>query len=101
MNKKKWAMVIMGEDYTPEKDNARINKAKKEGHILTVKNPDEAIELAKRLKEEGFGAIEVCGAFGEKNEKRMYEATDKTVPVCYVVTPEEELPQAIKFWSEE
>ena len=74
---------------------------KKEGHILTVKNPEEAIELAKRLKEEGFGAIEVCGAFGAELAKKMYEATDKTVPVGYVFTPEDELPQAVKFWSED
>lgn len=101
MNKKKWAMVIMGEGYTPEKDSARIDTDKKEGHILTVRNPDEAIELAKRLKNEGFGAIEVCGAFGEELAKKMYEATEKTVPVGYVVTPDNELPQALKFWSEE
>ncbi len=101
MNKKKWAMVIMGEDYVPEEDRARIDTEKKEGHILTVKNPEEAIELAKRLKEEGFGAIEVCGAFGAELAKKMYEATDKTVPVGYVFTPEDELPQAVKFWSED
>ncbi len=37
MTKKKWAMVIMGEDYTPEKDRALPVTEKKEGHILTVK----------------------------------------------------------------
>lgn len=29
MNKKKWAMVIMGEDYVPEEDRARIDTEKK------------------------------------------------------------------------
>ena len=101
MTKKKWAMVIMGEDYTPEKDRALPVTEKKEGHILTVKNPAEAVKLAAELRDAGFGAIEVCGAFGEELARRMYEATDCTVPVSFVTTPPDELPKALKFWTEE
>ena len=75
MAMKKWAMVIMNAGYDPEKDMARLDLEQVETHILTVRNPEEAVALAKRLGEEGFGAIEVCGAFGEELAKKMYEAT--------------------------
>lgn len=55
--------------------------------------------LAKRLGEEGFGAIEVCGAFGEELAKKMYEATGCKVPVGYVTTPQDQFEKALAFWS--
>ena len=96
---KKWAMVIMNAGYDPKKDAARLDTADKETHILTVRNPEEAVELAKELAKDGFGAIEVCGAFGEELANKMYEATGCTVPVGYVVTPEDQFEKALKFWS--
>lgn len=97
---KKYAMIIMNQHYQPEKDQARLDTPQAEAHILTVRNPEEAVALAKKLKEEGFGAIEVCGAFGEELARKMYEATGESVPVGYVVTPEDELPKALAFWGE-
>ena len=96
---KKWAMVIMNAGYDPEKDMARLDLEQVETHILTVRNPDEAVELAKRLGEEGFGAIEVCGAFGEELAKKMYEAAGCKVPVGYVTTPQDQFEKALAFWS--
>ena len=91
---KKWAMEIMNAGYDPEKDMEQV-----ETHILTVRNPDEAVALAKRLGEEGFGAIEVCGAFGEELAKKMYEAAGCKVPVGYVTTPQDQFEKALAFWS--
>ena len=96
---KKWAMVIMNAGYDPEKDMARLDLEQVETHILTVRNPDEAVALAKRLGEEGFGAIEVCGAFGEELPKKMYEAAGCKVPVGYVTTPQDQFEKALAFWS--
>ena len=98
MAEKKWAMVIMNQGYDPNKDMARLDLENLETHILTVRNPQEAVALAKCLAEEGFGAIEVCGAFGEELARQMYEATGCTVPVGYVTTPENQMDQALKFW---
>lgn len=96
---KKWAMVIMNAGYDPEKDMARLDLEQVETHILTVRNPDEDVALAKRLGEEGFGAIEVCGAFGEELAKKMYEAAGCKVPVGYVTTPQDQFEKALAFWS--
>ena len=89
MAMKKWAMVIMNAGYDPEKDMARLDLEQVETHILTVRNPEEA----------GFGAIEVCGAFGEELAKKMYEATGCKVPVGYVTTPQDQFEKALAFWS--
>ena len=96
---KKWAMVIMNAGYDPEKDMAHLDLEQVETHILTVRNPEEAVALAKRLGEEGFGAIEVCGAFGEELAKKMYEAAGCKVPVGYVTTPQDQFQKALAFWS--
>lgn len=100
MPKKKCAMVIMNELFNPSTDFARIDTEKVENHIMTVQNPQQAIELARSLKEQGFGAIEVCGAFGEELARQMYQATDCMIPVGYVVTPADQIKQAIAFWEE-
>ena len=96
---KKWAMVIMNAGYDPEKDMVRLDLEQVETHILTVRNPDEAVALAKRLGEEGFGAIEVCGAFGEELAKKMYESAGCKIPVGYVTTPQDQFEKALAFWS--
>ena len=101
MEKKKWAFVAMNAEYDPARQHARFDTSLQEGHLLTVRNPEEAIELAKRLADEGFGMIEVCGAFGPQLAKRMYEATGCRVPVSYVTTDPAELEQVKAFWAKE
>ena len=71
-----------------------------ETHIITVNSPEQAIEMAKQLAADGFGAIEVCGAFGEELARRMYEATGKTVSVGYIVCPEDEKELSDHFWAQ-
>lgn len=36
------------------------------------------------LKEEGFGALELCGAFGPERAKELFELLGGTVAVGYV-----------------
>ena len=99
MEKQKWAFIVMNENYDPEKQQARFDAPQREGHMRTVRNPEEAVALAKQLAEEGIGAIEVCGAFGPELSRKMYEATGRKVPVSYVTTDEDQLEQVLAFWS--
>lgn len=96
---KKWAMIIMGDAFDENKDRAVFCTPGMETHVLTVKNPEEAAALARRLSEEGFGAIEVCGAFGEELARSMYEASGKKLSVGYVVTPDDQKAINEAFWS--
>ena len=99
MDKQKWAHVVMNKEYDPETQKARFDTSLREGHILTVRNPEEAVALAEKLAAEGFGAIEVCGAFGPDLARKMYEATGCKVPVSYVTAPEDQLEQVLAFWT--
>ena len=68
-------MMLMDQQYCSRKDYAVLETQAVETHIITVNSPEQAIEMAKQLAADGFGAIEVCGAFGEELARRMYEAT--------------------------
>lgn len=99
--KKKYAMLIMDPLFKPERDHATFCTEYTETYILTVRSPQEAIDLCQNLKEEGFGAIEVCGAFGKNLARQMYEAVGRAIPVSYVITPEDQIAQSQLFWSGE
>ena len=98
--KKKAAMMIMNPLFHPERDQARLDHEKMENHILTVRSPEEALDMARKLADEGFGASEVCGAFGEDLARRMYDAADHRLTVGYVVTPPDQLEAALNFWDD-
>ena len=88
--KKKFAMMLMDQQYCSRKDYAVLETQAVETHIITVNSPEQAIEMAKQLAADGFGAIEV----------RMYEATGKTVSVGYIVCPEDEKELSDHFWAQ-
>ena len=98
--KKKYAMMLMNELHNPESDHARLDTSATETHILTVRDPEEAVAKAVELADAGFGAIEVCGAFGEELARKMYDAAGRRLTVCYVVCPPDQLEATLRFWSE-
>ena len=51
------------------------------------------------LADAGFGALEVCGAFGEDLARRMYDAAGHRLTVSYVVCPPDQLDAARTFWG--
>ena len=67
---------------------------------MTIYQLECFIAVAEELAQAGFGAIEVCGAFGKELAQKMYEATGKTVSVGYVVCPPEQKELSDRFWAE-
>ena len=67
--------------------------------MITVNSPEQAVQMAKELAEQGFGAIEVCGAFGEELARKMYEATENKVSVGYIVCPSDQKELSDRFWQ--
>ena len=98
--KKKCAMMIMNPLFDPARDHARLDTSRVENHILTVRTPEEAVAKAVELADAGFGAIEVCGAFGEKLAREMYDAAGHRLTVGYVVCPPDQLEATLRFWQE-
>ena len=62
---KKYAFLLMGKDFNPQRDHACFSAGGVDSYIITVRSPEEAVKKARELADEGFGALEVCGAFGE------------------------------------
>ena len=82
--RKKLAFLFMGPEYEPEKFTAKFEMPSKDTYIFSVRNFEEAVVLAKRLVEDGFGALEVCGAFGPELTKKLIEATGRKLAIGYV-----------------
>ena len=59
----------------------------------------ETLKIFRELADEGFGALEVCGAFGENLAREMYQAADRRLTVSYVVCPKDQEEASLQFWG--
>lgn len=82
--KKKFAFLLMGAHYNPEEHQAQFETEKQITYVFTVRNLDEAYDKVAFLEGEGVGAIELCGAFGEKVAHKMIEMTSNKIAIGYV-----------------
>ena len=57
------------------------------------------MKKARELADEGFGALEVCGAFGENLAREMYQAADRRLTVSYVVCPKDQEEASLQLWG--
>ena len=78
----KFAFILMG-NFDSKKDRSVF--AGSETHTIGVSSVAEACEVAKELATQGFGCIELCGAFCEEGARAVIEATDHKIPVGFVV----------------
>ncbi len=81
---KKYAFFLMGQAYQPRQHQASFETAGMLSHIFTVRTLQEAVQLAERCKQEGFGAIDLCGAFGPQGAREIIRATGGQIAVGYV-----------------
>lgn len=88
---KKFAYIIMGAQYTPDTQQARFETTNSATYIFTVRNFSEAQERALICLSEGFGVIELCGAFGETHARELVELTKNKMGIGFVINlPEQE-----------
>ncbi|MDK2782575.1 MAG: hypothetical protein PWQ32_164 [Thermococcaceae archaeon] len=80
----KAAFIFIAPEADPEKHRAVIETPMVELYVIGVKSYEEACEIAKKLVEEGIGAIELCGGFGHKGVAKVVEAVEGKVPVGVV-----------------
>ena len=98
---RKFAIIQMGTYYEPEKHHACFSMPDFESHSLTVRNMEEALALVKKLYEEGFRAVELCGAFGEANARKIMETMEGKMVVGYVIGFPEQAELTARYWSGE
>lgn len=82
---KKFAFILMGPDYNPHKDRAVFEKSGCSTYIFTVRNFAECRKLVFELQEDGFGAVELCGAFGKEKAAELADVTGGRMAIGYVV----------------
>ena len=80
---KKYAFVLMG-NYDPARDKAEFTHGESLTRICTVRSFAQAEQTVEALWKEGFGAVEVCGAFGPDRARRLAELTQHQVAIGYV-----------------
>lgn len=83
--KKKFAFILMGEAYNPIVHQACFEKEAMSTHIFTVRNFEDACDKVRVLEKEGFGAVELCGAFGPEKAQQLIELTGNRIAIGYVV----------------
>ena len=85
MKKQESAYMVIGSKYDPEKDCATMESEKSILHLYTVNTIDQAIEKAKKMVEEGFHSLTLCGGFREQGAQKIVDATDGKLAVSYIV----------------
>lgn len=96
---KKFAFVLMGEHYTPEQHQARFETEKQITCIFTVKNYEQAQKKLAELEQEGFGAVELCGAFGEEKTKELIALTHGKIAIGFVTHLPEQDELFVRFFA--
>lgn len=76
----KFAYLLMGA-FDARRDNAAFQNG--ETYMIGVADVQQACAVAKRLCGEGFGCIELCGAFGEEGAQAVIRATENKIPVGF------------------
>lgn len=87
---KKFAFIMMGSDHDGEEAPVRFEGTRIQAFVYRVRNYGEAKKKVLELKEEGFGAIELCGAFGAERARELIRLTDNQVAIGYVVHEKEQ-----------
>lgn len=82
---KKFAFILMGKHYIPQTHTADFHTASGQvTSIRTVRDFGEAKELVERLHTEGYGCVELCGAFGEAMTRELIERTENKIAIGFV-----------------
>lgn len=81
---RKFAFILMGEHYDPQVHKVDFKTAGQISSIRTVCNFDQALALMDTLRQDGYGAVEVCGAFGPDRAQKLIERSNGEIAVGFV-----------------
>jgi len=82
---KKFAYILMGTTLNPSTHTAEFEVSFGKICIFTVRNANEAKEKVAELWHEGFGAIELCGAFNRNLARELIDLTNNEVAIGYSI----------------
>ncbi len=99
MAKRKFAFMMMGGDYNPEKHQDCFELDDLSSYIFTVRDFEEARQKVKWMQEQGFGAMELCGAFSEEQAKELMELSGHQIATGFMTHLPEHDPLFDQFFS--
>ena len=90
----KFGFIVVGDTFEQSQgtDNFQMS-------VVGIRKPKEAIDVAKKMVEDGIQIIELCGAFGPVWTARVIEATEGKVPVGTVTYGPESMQGLSKVLS--
>ncbi len=94
----KWAFIYCGIGCSADLHHTELTyrDGNRNLHVYGVSSIDEGCALAKRLVDEGFLLLELCGGFGEEGCRKVIAATNNKVLVGYIAyLPENEDRRAL------
>ena len=97
--KKKYAFLLMGADFDVTQNQICFETEKLISCLYTVRNPEEAKTKVTELANEGYGAIELCGAFGSELADELITLTKGKIAIGYVIHNPEQDDLFAKFFS--
>ena len=98
---KKFAMMLMNPLFQPEQHNALFQTGDIENHIFTVRDEKEALAKVPDLIKNGFGVLEVCGAFSSDLVQTMRKAAGSRLCIGAVAYRPEDEAALEQYWGEE
>ena len=100
---KRSALLLMGKSFIPERHMAEFDLHGQGNNccLYTVRDKQEARDKVLELKENGFGVIELCGAFGRDFALELIELTNGEVGIGYVVYEPEQHGLVERFFGNE
>jgi len=81
---KKYCFMLMG-DYSPSTHACSFEQGGMHTRICTVRNFQEAREQVAVLQQEGYGALELCGAFSRGQALELMALTGNAMAIGYMV----------------
>ncbi|RGQ38184.1 hypothetical protein DWY99_10035 [[Clostridium] leptum] len=95
---KKYAFLLMGKDFDPQRDRACFSAGGVDSYIITVRSPEEAVKKARELADEALAHWR-SAALLEKICPGNVPAADRRLTVSYVVCPKDQEEASLQFWS--
>lgn len=81
---KKFAFILMGPHYDPKVHHAVFETKGQITNVFTVNNFAAAKERVCQCRDEGYGCLELCGAFGEEKTRELIALTDNQLALGFV-----------------
>jgi predicted polyphosphate/ATP-dependent NAD kinase len=78
---RKFGFLVTGSGLNPQEHVVVMKSLAFEMTAIGVESPDQGIEVAKQMVEDGVELIELCGGFGPVWTAKILEAINGAVPV--------------------